>query len=432
MQARLSFIEMTIFHYHTDFPSVNHAYTAVNARRTISRPDPPSSNPAPSGKISWPPKVREYVSRAFMADNLIAGIDNATVSTKLKQVITNAAENSLLESIDWSTYPLPQELIKMERIGQVPTKGVAGLHMNDAAVVANGQISASKKRKSVEMTEHDEPVVPPWRQKAVPLADRVSREDRQGKRQKKAQDFRSTAPTSKFNDLEKRRQRFDRGNGPSIHSPSSRDNSPSPDANTGPVVGTSQSLEKKYFRLTAPPKPETVRPLPILKQTIDFLIRKWKDEHNYGYICDQFKSLRQDLTVQHIKNEFTVRVYEAHARIALEKGDLGEYNQCQTQLRALYKLNLGGCPGEFLAYRIFYFIHTCNRTGMNDVLADLTPSDKQHPAVQHALQVRKALAAGNYHKFFRLYDDPPNMGGYLMDMFAERERLAALAGICRS
>ncbi|KAG9870833.1 hypothetical protein KCV05_g23262, partial [Aureobasidium melanogenum] len=95
-----------------------------------------------------------------------------------------------------------------------------------------------------------------------------------------------------------------------------------PDANDGPCVGTSQQLEKNYFRLTAPPKPETVRPLHILKQTLDLLIRKWKDEHNYGYICDQFKSLRQDLTVQHIKNDFTVRVYEAHARIALERGDL--------------------------------------------------------------------------------------------------------------
>ncbi|KAG9802254.1 hypothetical protein KCU68_g22711, partial [Aureobasidium melanogenum] len=157
-----------------------------------------------------------------------------------------------------------------------------------------------------------------------------------------------------------------------------------PDANDGPCVGTSQQLEKNYFRLTAPPKPETVRPLHILKQTLDLLIRKWKDEHNYGYICDQFKSLRQDLTVQHIKNDFTVRVYEAHARIALEKGDLGEYNQCQTQLRTLYKMKLRGSPGEFLAYRILYTIYTCNRQTMNDVLADLTSADKQYPAVKHA------------------------------------------------
>nr|POE91403.1 thp3 like c2a9.11c [Quercus suber] len=95
-------------------------------------------------------------------------------------------------------------------------------------------------------------------------------------------------------------------------------------------------------------------------------------------------------------------------------------------------MNLGGNPEEFLAYRILYFIYTCNRANMNDVLADLTPADKRKPGVKHALQVRSALASGNYHKFFRLYDDTPKMGGYLLDLIIDRERLAALAVISKS
>ena len=197
-------------------------------------------------------------------------------------------------------------------------------------------------------------------------------------------------------------------------------------------MGTCQTLEKSYFRLTAPPPAHTVRPLPVLEKALEHVRRKWKNEHNYRYACDQLKSLRQDLTVQHIKNELTVRVYEAHARIALEMKDLGEYNQCQTQLRALYRMKLGGNPEEFLAYRILYVIYTCNRTNMNDLLADLTKADKQKPGVQHALKVRSALASGNYHKFFRLYDETPFMGGYLLDMFIERERLSAMAVICKT
>lgn len=73
--------------------------------------------------------------------------------------------------------------------------------------------------------------------------------------------------------------------------------------------------------------------------------------------------MRQDLTVQRIKNEFTVEVYEIHARIALEAKDLGEYNQCQSMLRQLYELGLGGHPLEFLSYRIMYLLHTKNRSG---------------------------------------------------------------------
>jgi hypothetical protein len=86
-----------------------------------------------------------------------------------------------------------------------------------------------------------------------------------------------------------------------------------------PLVGRCTKLEKQYFRLTAAPDPDNVRPLHVLEKTLELLKRKWRVEQNYSYICDQFKSLRQDLTVQHIKNDFTVLVYEIHARIALEK-----------------------------------------------------------------------------------------------------------------
>lgn len=166
-------------------------------------------------------------------------------------------------------------------------------------------------------------------------------------------------------------------------------------------------------------------------QTLELLKNKWRTEGNYSYICDQFKSMRQDLTVQRIKNEFTVKVYEIHARIALEKGDLGEYNQCQSQLRTLYAHGLPGCVMEFLAYRILYLLHTRNQRDVNALMAELTPAHKVEPAVAHSLQVRSALATGNYHAFFRLYNNAPHMNGYIMDHFIERERANALLTMSR-
>lgn len=413
------------------------AYIPVQARRSLTQHNPnvlttdgSSSSRQPSSpadaesrqRVEFPSPVRSYVQRCFAPENQVASVSIPEMQNKLREIITSAAESRKLFSIDWERLPLPQVQIQNER-----NKILANPSVSSWANQSQSPGEASRKRKSIEIPQQSEPDSPPWRKanNRNRFEDRVTHPSTE-KRPRMTLDESSK---SKAN-LEMRKKRFEGMGGKS--GTSSPTDSPRPEVDQGPVVGRCQTLTKNYFRLTSAPNPDTVRPIHILHQTLDLLKKKWKKEANYTYICDQFKSLRQDLTVQHIRNEFTVTVYEIHARIALEKGDLGEYNQCQTQLRILYTQKLGGHPTEFKAYRILYFIYTRNWTAMNDALADVTAEDKLDPAVKHALNVRSALALGNYHRFFQLYLDTPNMGAYLMDMFVDRERLTALAAMSRA
>lgn len=424
--------------------SAEPAYHPVQARQSFTQapvytmvpqhpPPPPQLLPVEQPekkKIDWPGPVRMYVQRSFDVGNVLEDVPRHEMEAKLKETISKATDSQTLESTDWDNLPLPQHMIRQERAQKAWQEESLKMQMASANGYINPareQFIINKKRKSQDMGGGNaKENSPPWQRTTNTrngFEDRITYPD---KRQHLPDD--SLKGTSKFQkNLEKRQRRFDGGYKSTYQAPNF-----SPEPNSGPVVGTSQTLEKQYFRLTAPPIPSQVRPEAILRQTLELLKKKWKKESNYSYICDQFKSMRQDLTVQRIKNEFTVTVYEIHARIALEKGDLGEYNQCQTQLKALYAQNLGGKPVEFKAYRILYFIHTSNRTALNDVLADLTPAEKKEKAIKHALDVRSALALGNYHRFFRLYLDTPNMGAYLMDMFVVRERLAALSNMCKA
>jgi hypothetical protein len=109
------------------------------------------------------------------------------------------------------------------------------------------------------------------------------------------------------------------------------------------LVGTCTDYEKPYFRLTSKPDPKTIRPEGVLKKALAYFKEKWrKGEIKYEYFSEQLRSIRQDLTVQGIRNKFSVEIYQVHTRLALEAQDMDQYNSCMSRLFELYKEGLPG------------------------------------------------------------------------------------------
>lgn len=69
------------------------------------------------------------------------------------------------------------------------------------------------------------------------------------------------------------------------------------------VSGTCTDLEKDYLRLTSQADPSRVRDPATLARALTMVKRRWIDTQSYEYCCNQLKSIRQDCTVQHLRDQ---------------------------------------------------------------------------------------------------------------------------------
>ena len=99
------------------------------------------------------------------------------------------------------------------------------------------------------------------------------------------------------------------------------------------IVGKSTRIDKPYLRITGRPDPESVRPEPVLRKALQHFLEGYKRGTTaYDNFISQMKSIRQDLTVQHIQNGFTVEVYEENFRVSLFENDVIQVRHCQANL----------------------------------------------------------------------------------------------------
>eukprot|EP01124_Arcella_intermedia_P023191 TRINITY_DN3631_c0_g1_i5.p1 TRINITY_DN3631_c0_g1~~TRINITY_DN3631_c0_g1_i5.p1 ORF type:complete len:208 (-),score=52.57 TRINITY_DN3631_c0_g1_i5:78-701(-) len=165
------------------------------------------------------------------------------------------------------------------------------------------------------------------------------------------------------------------------------------------IVGESKAIEKTYLRLTSAADPTQVRSLETLIQSFAHIKQKWKaksDMKNYLFIHDQFMSLRQDLTVQDIKNEFVVEVYETHASIAVEMGDWTTFSQCITVLFAFYEAGILGNKLEFVSYSLLFYLSKNDYYAITLALMKLPLQDIKSRPVSFSLEIIKIVQTGPF------------------------------------
>ncbi|CCW69007.1 unnamed protein product [Phytomonas sp. Hart1] len=156
--------------------------------------------------------------------------------------------------------------------------------------------------------------------------------------------------------------------------------------------------------------------------------------------------MRQDLRVQNIADNFAVSVYELHARLCLEIGDIGEFNQCQAALKRLYladAIRLSECKiPEFFCYRLAYLSLSQQYDALSTELINYTNAQMRGSSgkagmaellpkqdVKHALRLCEACDEGDCTAISRYLTYFPREMIFLLGIYLPRLRVRWLREI---
>jgi len=222
-----------------------------------------------------------------------------------------------------------------------------------------------------------------------------------------------------------------------------------PEVSSKPLEGRSQDLERPFMRFSEAPRPEEVRPLPVLREAFKKTREKWTKDQDWSYVGEMLRSIRQDLTIQMLRDIFVVEVHEYWAQLALEVGDFKQFDQAAVQLQAYYAdptLEKGATKlNEVLAWRLLYLTVEGEGIATTEFLRrNAQRLDFSVPVVKLAWRLRRAISQRCHTKAMHMLappktegqtgedDVPPVLPESLRAELLRRVKLAQLMEVCKA
>ncbi|XP_056866534.1 SAC3 family protein B isoform X2 [Raphanus sativus] len=228
---------------------------------------------------------------------------------------------------------------------------------------------------------------------------------------------------------------------------------------------TSKSLAVKKYTRTAEREAILIRPMPILQNTMEYLLSLLDRPYNekflgmYNFLWDRMRAIRMDLRMQHIFNREAITLLEQMIRLhILAMHELCEYtkgegfsegfdahlnieqmNKTSVELFQMYDdhRKRGITVPTEKEFRGYYALlkldkHPGYKVEPSELsldLANMTPEIRQTSEVLFARNVARACRTGNFIAFFRLARKASYLQACLMHAHFSKLRTQALASL---
>ncbi|XP_054786650.1 SAC3 family protein B isoform X2 [Prosopis cineraria] len=228
---------------------------------------------------------------------------------------------------------------------------------------------------------------------------------------------------------------------------------------------TSRVLAVKKYNRTAEREANLIRPMPVLQETIDYLLNLLDQRYDerflgmYNFLWDRMRAIRMDLRMQHIFNQGAITMLEQMIRLHIiamhelcefTKGEgfsegfdahlnIEQMNKTSVELFQMYDdhrkkgINVP-TEKEFRGYYALLKLdkhpgYKVEPAELSLDLAKMTPETRQTPEVLFARKVARACRTGNFIAFFRLARKASYLQACLMHAHFAKLRTQALASL---